>query len=236
MIIALIFVILLVTTFAILILRLIRPTFAYHWLVALLGALFIWPMLLFSSGLQRTVIQLALWVPQSIFPASPVFLWTRLSWSFSLALATLLLSSILIDVARSADPAYPRPAWLDLATSLALTSASLMAVCAGNLLTLLLVWASLDLIELIAWLSKVNTEESTQRVVLTFSSRIVSQVVLLWAVITARPNLLELSIIKLDPGITPFLLLSGWYSPGYPSTQPLLQHAAPPATRASFNT
>jgi hypothetical protein len=208
MIIALIFIILLVTTIAILILRLIRPTFAYHWLVALLGALVIWPMLLFSSGLQQTVIQLALWVPHSIFPASPVFLLDQLSWSFSLALATLLLSSILIDVARSADPAYPRPAWLDLATSLALTSASLLAVCAGNLLTLLLVWASLDLIELIAWLSKVNTEESTQRVVLTFSSRIVSQVILLWAVITARPNLLELSIIKLDPGVIPFLLLA----------------------------
>jgi hypothetical protein len=208
MIIALTFVVLLVTTVAILILRLIRPGFAYHWLVAVLGALLVWPMLLFSNVSQQAAIRLALWEPHAIFPASPAFVLDQLSWSFSLALATLLLSSILIGVARSADPAYPRPSWLDLASSIALTGASLLAVCAGNLLTLLLVWTLLDLIELVAWLSKVDGEQANQRVVLTFSSRIVSQVFLLWAVITSHSNLLEISITSLDQTITPFLLLA----------------------------
>ena len=91
MIIALTFIILLITTVAILILRLIRPAFAYHWLVAVLGALLVWPMLLFANLSQPAVIRLALWEPHSIFPASPAFLMDQLSWSFSLALATLLL-------------------------------------------------------------------------------------------------------------------------------------------------
>jgi len=208
MIIALTFIILLVTTVVILILRLTRPAFAYHWLVAVLGALLIWPMLLFANLSQPAVIRLALWEPHSIFPASPAFMMDQLSWSFSLALVTLLLSSVLIGVARSADPASPRPTWLDLACSVALTAASLLAVCAGNLLTLLLVWAGLDLLELIAWLSKANGEESNRRIVLTFSSRIISQIILLWAVILAHTNLLELSITALDQAVTPLLLLA----------------------------
>ncbi len=208
MIIALTFIILLITTVAILILRLIRPTFAYYWLVAVLGALLVWPMLLFANLSQPAVIQLAFWVPHSIFPASPAFLMDQLSWSFSLALATLLLSAVLISVTRSADPAYPRPTWLDLSSLVALTAASLLAVCAGNLLTLLLVWAGLDLIELVAWVAKANGEESNRRVVLTFSSRIVSQIILLWAVSTANTGLLELSITAMDQAVTPLLLLA----------------------------
>jgi hypothetical protein len=208
MIIALTFIILLVTTVAILILRLIRPAFAYYWLVAVLGALIIWPILLFADLSQPVVIQLARWEPHSIFPASPAFLMDQLSWSFSMALATLLLSSVLIGVARSADPAYPRPSWLDLASSVALTAASLLAVCAGNLLTLLLVWAGIDVIELVAWLAKADGEESNQRIVLTFSSRIVSQIILFWAVSTVNTNLLEFSITALDPAVIPLLLLA----------------------------
>ena len=215
--IALTFIILLVTTVAILVLRMIRPTFAYHWMVAVLGALLIWPMLLFSNVSQQTVIKLALWEPHSIFPASPAFFMDQFSWSFSLALATLLLSSILIGAACSSDPAYLRPTWLDFAVSLVLTAAGLLAICAGNLLTLLMVWALLDLVELVSRLSKVEGEHANQRVVLTFSSRIISQVFLFWAVITAHSNLLELSILSLDPAVTPFLLLAVGFRLDIPS-------------------
>jgi hypothetical protein len=208
MIIALTFIILLVTTVAIIIVRLIRPAFAYHWLVAVIGALLIWPVLLFSDISPPIVIRLPLWEPHTIFPSSPAFLMDQISWSFSLALATLLLSSILISVARSADSSTSRPTWLDLACSVALTAASFLAVCAGNLLTLLLVWAGLDLIELIAWLSKADSEETNRQVVFTFSSRIASQIILLWAVIITRSNLLELPITSLDQAVTPFLLLA----------------------------
>jgi hypothetical protein len=43
---------------------------------------------------------------------------------------------------------------------------------------------------------------------LTFSGRIISQVFLLWAVIIAHSNLLEISITSIDQSITPFLLLA----------------------------
>jgi hypothetical protein len=208
MIIALTFVILLIATVAILILRMVRPGFAYYWLVAVAGALLIWPMILFTSIAQQSEINLPLWEPLSVFPSSPAFFVDQISWSFSLAIATLLLAGILISVSHSADPDFPRPTWLDYAGSLSLTAASILAVCVGNLLSLLLVWTLQDILELVAWLSKTPNEGKNQQVALTFSSRIVSQVVLIWAAITEQSSLTQVSIQSVDQAITPFIIIA----------------------------
>ncbi len=208
MIIALTFVILLIATVAILILRMVRPGFAYYWLVAVAGALLIWPMLLFTNSSQQSEIRLALWEPHSVFPSSPTFFVDQISWSFALAIATLLLAGILISVAHSADPDFPRPGWLNYACSLSLTAASILAVCVGNLLSLLLVWTLQDILELVAWLAKTPDEGKDQQIVLTFSSRIISQIVLIWAAVTEQSSLSQISILTLDQAITPFIVIA----------------------------
>jgi len=213
MIIALTFLVLLMTAFASLSLRLVRPGFSYYWLVASAGALFSWLLLLLSNPAQPVSILFAIWKPQAIFPASPMLFLDRIAWAFSLGIATLLLSAILISVAHSTDPTSPRPSWQDLTGLCLITAASLLAICAGNLLTLLLVWTLVDLIEFIAWLVKIEDGHASHRLTLAFAGRIISLIFLLWAMITADTNILRASalvstITASDPAITPYLIIA----------------------------
>ncbi len=208
MILTLTFLVLLMTAFTSLSLRLVRPSFSYHWLVASVGALFSWLLLLLSNPVQPVSIRFAIWKPQAIFPASPLLFLDSIAWAFSLGIATLLLSAILVSVARSADPTSPRPSWQDLTGLCLTTAASLLAICAGNLLTLLLVWTLVDLIEFIAWLVKIEDGHASYRLTLAFVGRIISLIFLLWAIITADTNILRATITAVDPAITAYLMIA----------------------------
>ncbi len=63
------------------------------------------------------------------------------------------------------------PNWQSWAGILILTSLGLVAVTAGNMVTLLLAWASLDFIELAISLSQVMESKSRERIILAFSAR-----------------------------------------------------------------
>ncbi len=54
---------------------------------------------------------------------------------------------------------------------LILTSLGLVAVTAGNMLTLLLAWAALDVIELVILLGQMLQSKSRERIILAFSAR-----------------------------------------------------------------
>ena len=54
---------------------------------------------------------------------------------------------------------------------LALTSLGLLAVTAGNLLTMLLAWSALDIIELIILLGQMTQSRTRERIILAFSAR-----------------------------------------------------------------
>ncbi len=88
------------------------------------------------------------WGSAALFANSPSFLAERITWPYALALTTLGLAVILTAVVRENFPA-PFP-W---AGTLTLIGFGLLAVLADNPLTLVLVWAGLDLTELITQLA-----------------------------------------------------------------------------------
>jgi hypothetical protein len=71
--------VLLLTPFSMLAIRLLRPRFVYFWLVAVFGALVAWPLvLIYRPGLSLSF-PLATWRPEALFSASPALLIDRLS-------------------------------------------------------------------------------------------------------------------------------------------------------------
>jgi hypothetical protein len=187
---------LLVTALGIGVLHLLRPGFAYFWLVAMVSALLAWPLALLSRvRLPETFIPL-LWRPADLFPSSPFLLVDNLSWPFALALATLLFSMILTDVARAAEAD-----WLTWGGSLALTGLGLLAVQSGNALTLMLAWAALDSLELAILLTYVRHGEGRERIVIAFFPRVASILLVLWASLAARSQGSEILFSAVPGGI-----------------------------------
>ena len=71
--------------------------------------------------------------------------------------------------------------WKLWAAILVITSLGLLAVTAGNILTLLLGWTALDIIELIILMGQVLQSKTRERIILVFSAKIAGTFILLMA-------------------------------------------------------
>jgi hypothetical protein len=187
-----------------LLIRMLRPTSRFLWLAGMLGALFAWLAVYAARFDLPYEVAPQTWQPEAFFPLSPALLIDTSSWIFALALVTHVLAVMLTSVARlggkgfpfkvalpavesmessTPDPQPPPPGanWKAWAANLALTSLGLVAVLAGNLLTILLAWSALDIIELIILLGQVSTSVERGQVVRAFSARVSGIIVLLLA-------------------------------------------------------
>ena len=89
-------------------------------------------------------LQFPAWQPELLSTQSPTCR-DGIAWTFTVSLATLCLAIILTAVARSN---FPRPVnWMG---TLIITALGILAVLADNPLTLVLIWAAIDLSELVA--------------------------------------------------------------------------------------
>ncbi len=158
--------ILLITAIGLIALNNTRSGFAYSWLIAALGILLAWPLLFFARVAIPQVIDIIIWRPEFVYPASPTIIIDQISWPFSIALITLALSTILTSVVRSSE------GWSDWVSVLVVTAFGILAVMAGNPLTLILGWAALDLIELIIYLWRIDIRVWRDQVVVAFSVRV----------------------------------------------------------------
>lgn len=179
-------------------LRIFRPEARYTWLVALGGAMlgfvsvFLW--------LMQLPVNIALpGVPTlDAFHSSLLFTADGVSFPFALATAGLILSILLTAVAQ---PVYVNT--LVWAGTLALGGVGILAVTANNPLTLLLLWASLDLTELIIHLSSIHGASNNEKVVISFSARAFGIGFLLWGSMTsiAEANTFEFQSMSASAGI-----------------------------------
>lgn len=168
--------ILISTALVLVILQFTLGAYRYSWLIATSGAFFAWISVFVWQLSMPLQIQLPTWQPAELFPQSPFFVADQIAWVFAVSLASLCLAVIITAVIRSEFP-YPL-SWIGV---LILTALGILAVTADNPLTLVLLWAAIDLADLIAQMRIVKQPELSERVVVAFASRVTGILILLWA-------------------------------------------------------
>jgi hypothetical protein len=123
------------------------------------------------------IMQAPPWNIGEIFTQLPTFQADGISWPFALGVMTICLAVIITDVARENFP--NTVSWIGL---IALTSLGILAVTAGNPLTLVMIWAAIDLGEFISQMRFVEDPRLSERIVISFASRLAGILILLWAI------------------------------------------------------
>jgi hypothetical protein len=199
--------ILFITALALLILQFAAPAFRYSWLIATGGALLAWistwvwqvPLLSGQPNEQR----LPPWQPELLFSQSPTFVGDQIAWAFAISLTTLCLAIILTAVVRSN---FPRSInWMG---TLILTSLGVLAVVADNPLTLVLIWAAIDISELVAQMRIMEDPKLSERAVIAFASRSAGTLILLWAGMVSIVNGQTLDFRQAPPQVGLYLVLA----------------------------
>lgn len=199
--------------------RLVRPRFAFHWIIAASGTLAAWPLAIVAGLELPQIIPLSTWQPENLFPTSPTLLVDRFSWAYALALTTLVLAVMLTDVVRAAEAD-----WKDWTSCLVLTAIGIFAVMAGNPLTLLLAWMAIDVVELLVVLSKVKKSALREWVIVAFSARTFGSLLVILAAILAAAQGQALTFSNLLVEANGVLLLAAGFRLGVlPLHIPLLQ-------------
>jgi hypothetical protein len=194
---------LLITAIALLVLQFVAPNFRYNWLIATGGALLGWISVFVWQAQMPLSVQFPAWQPEILFSQSPTFVGDGIAWTFALSLATLCLAIILTAVVRSN---FPRPInWMG---TLILTSLGILAVLADNPLTLVLIWAAIDISELIAQMRVVKEPALSERTVVAFASRAAGTFVLLWADMVSIANGQALDFRSAPPQAGLYLVLA----------------------------
>jgi hypothetical protein len=165
----------LLTALVLLILRLVNQKMKRPWLIAAAGAtlalasVFLW-QIEFPQDFA-----LPPWRIGTDFAYLPAWLADGVSWPYALALAALATAVIWTSVVRKEnDPML----W---AGTLVLTAFGILAVSAGNLLTLLLAWSAIDLFELVTMLRSTEGQGQREGVIIAFASRLAGTGLVLWA-------------------------------------------------------
>lgn len=174
---------LLITPGIMLVIRMLRPGFTYYWLVAVAGSALAWILTLILGFQLPQTIRLLDWSPAALFPASPTLLADQTTWPYAFALATLALSVILTATVR-----LKHHSWTTWASTLTLGSIGMLAIFSGNLLTLLLTWAAIDMLELIVLFFQIGGSSDRERAVVLFSARVAGIMLLLWAGVVSAPG------------------------------------------------
>lgn len=165
-----------VTALALIILQVTQPNARYPWIVGVggamlaLGSVLVW--------LTRIPFDLTLpaWQPQGVFTTPLLFRANSTALPLALSITALTLTILLTAITRSTITNS-----FTWAGTFAIGGIGLLAVTAGNPLTLLLVWSALDLAELITQLRAVQGEANNEKVVVSFSTRALGSGLLLWA-------------------------------------------------------
>lgn len=194
---------LLITAIALLILQFAAPNFRYSWLIATGGALLGWISVFVWQPQMPLAVQFPAWQPEVLFSQSPTFVGDGIAWTFTLSLTTLCLAILLTAVVRSN---FPRP--INWVGTLILTSLGILAVLADNPLTLVLIWAAIDISELIAQMRVMKDPALSERTVVAFASRAAGTFVLLWADMVSVANGQALDFRSAPPQAGLYLILA----------------------------
>ena len=195
--------ILLLTALTVLALRIFFPAFRSSWLVATGGGILAFASVFMWLANPSTQLQFSIWQPASLFKESPTFIADSVAWAFTLSIVALSLAIIITSVSRSN---FPSPlAWSGI---LILASLGILAVTADNPLTLVLIWAALDLVELIIQLRFAEDPNLSERIVTAFATRVMGVLVLLWANMVSAAEGVNFDFHSASPQAGAYLLVA----------------------------
>jgi hypothetical protein len=220
---------LVLAAFAMLVLRIWRPDFGYHWLIAAGGAFAAWLMVLFNYTIIPDTLQVLSWGPKTTYPNSIIMNLDQISWPFAVALGTLLLATILSDVVRAYDLT-----WSNWASSLFVIAIALVGVFSGNLLTFILIWTAFDFIVLVFLLFQLDSERLRRRAVWVFFIHLLGTVCLLIAGVISVSDNNAVLLQQVSPRALIFVVLAAGFRFGALPVDSQMQED--PAGRRSFGT
>lgn len=219
--------VLLLSAMTLLVLRLWQPRFSFFWLLAVAAALIAGIMVLIAQTRLPQIFPLVIWQPEELFPISPALLVDQVSWPFAFSIVALTLAAMFSDVLRAARSSFQPSAWQAWSISLTLAGLGLLAVLAGNLITVLLAWAALDLAEIIIWLVQARSRQQGEQVVIAFSGRLAGIIGIMWTGIVAQAQNLPLDFANLTPQTGTYLVISAGLRLGIlPASAPLIRELA----------
>lgn len=197
----------------------------YLWFLAIGAGFIVWVLVLISRTQIPLHIALMQWRPEELFTSTPTLLLDNISWAYAVVITVIPIAVFLTDVVQVED--VDPEAW---ATGLAMTGLGLLAVLAENPLTLILAWTILDMTETFMLLQRVTTSEQRERVVISFSVRLVGILLMLVASVLAISEAGNLSFDAIPKNISGLILLAVGLRLGVlPPHQPFFQE--PPLRR-----
>lgn len=217
------------TVLVMFVLRLTRPNFGYHWLIAAGGAFITWIVLLYIGLTLPISLEISAWSLGTVYPNSIILIADRISWPFALGLGTLILATLLTDVVRAYDLE-----WSNWASSLLVTSFGMLSIFSGNLLTFILTWMAFDLIGIVILLSQLQADSSRRRAVVIFFAHLLGTACLLIAGVISVNENNSFLFERASPGATLFIVLAAGFRLGSISVDSL--RVENPSYRRSLGT
>jgi hypothetical protein len=196
--------VLVLAALGIVILQQTRPSIGYSWLVASLAGLVVTGIMLFLRLRLPSELVASAWRPFGELSSPPAFLLDGSSWPYAFCLVVLALAFMLTDAARLETEARP----YNWAAGLGLTAVGLLAVMAGNPMTLVVVWTAVDIIELLMVLSTEAGRRLGQQTVTVFSVRSSGTLLVILAMLFARSRGIDFNLNPIPGELAIFMLLA----------------------------
>lgn len=195
--------ILLLAALSITLLAWLRPQFKFYWLLASGATFLAWVLLWFLRiGLPRNLL-LSNWTEHGILFSSLKLIVDGVSWSFALAIGTLVLAATLTDILH----AMTIPWWV-WSADLAIAAFGIIAVMAGNPLTLVSAWIMLDIIDLILLLLQSNDAEVRRSIIWQHIVSGLGAMVAVFALVISQTELQHLTFDNITPIVSFMLILA----------------------------
>ena len=192
-----------ITAIVLVVLRVFQPEARYAWLVAAGGAAVAFVIVIVWVGLIPFEAILPAWQPQTLFPTPIMFRVDGAAWALSTSITAVTVAILLTAVTR---PVYGNT--LSWAGTLMLGSVGVLSAVSNNPLTLLLMWAFLDLAEFFTQISSVEGARNNERVVISFATRVAGSSFLLWSYIEGFSGGITGTFQSLPPNTSIYLVIA----------------------------
>lgn len=204
-----------------------RPQFPFIWLIATSFSLLSLTGLLASYNQISSNIQIINWQTAGVLPYSPILVVDEISWSYGLAVVTLLIAYLLNSTQQYSDPAPETQTtagkpWLAWGSPLVACGLGLASVLAGDLLALVIIWAALDIFELFLRLFSMDDTNDINPILVSFGVRSAGLIMIIWAMVGSGTSDFLIGIDHTDYQFSTFLVVGAFLRIGViPLTLPL---------------